>query len=156
MTQTVIAKIVNVHGIKGFVKLRLDFDDVSLFDTPVLLPDFNSEEIRVTLKNKVKNMYLAEVEGLTDRTTAEGLKGSLIYSTIEVESEDHALLNMRCADKDGNNQGTVIDVVNYGASDLLEIKPNQGESFFIPLSDDFVTNIDTANNHIIYVMPEVI
>ncbi|MGB0720707.1 MAG: hypothetical protein ACPGRX_09540, partial [Bdellovibrionales bacterium] len=42
----------------------------------------------------------------------------------------------------GADVGTVIAVPNFGAGDLLEIKPKSGTMFLLPFNDDTITDVN--------------
>ena len=48
------------------------------------------------------------------------------------------LIDLVCADESGVEVGTVVAVENFGAGDLLEIKPKNSESFYLPYRDEYV------------------
>ncbi len=140
-----IAKISGVHGIKGFVKLSLFDDDTKLFDTPLYIAETGDKTLEITLKNRIKKQYLAEINGLTDRTKAETMIGTVLYaerSALSAESTEHLdLIDLPVFTKDGQEMGTIIHIQNFGASDLLEIKPLNGASFYLPYTESCVLEI---------------
>ena len=82
---------------------------------------------------------VARFEGISDRTDAEALRGSI----IEVDRSDlppleegeyyHVdLIGLPAVDAGGNMFGTVTAVENYGAGDLLEIETGGGKRSLIP------------------------
>ena len=115
----------------------------------------------IALKNKHKgDIWLASVEGIGDKDAADALKGTKLYiprgdmpelSDDEVYLSD--LIGMECIDENGDFIGTVIAVENFGAGDLLDIKPKQGHSFFLSYDDKTVLKID---HKITVSLPEVI
>ncbi len=143
-----IGEIATVHGVKGLVKVRVFADNLDLLEAPVFTDETSSKTLKLTLKNAMKDHWLAEVEGIADRTAAEALRGTPLYidrdalpDTDEGEHYYVDLIGLECRDIDGHKIGTVIDVTNFGASDLLDIKPPQGPSFYLPFTDETVLNI---------------
>jgi 16S rRNA processing protein RimM len=140
-----IAKISGVHGIKGFVKLSLFDDDTTLFNTPLFTTETGEKTLEITLKNRINKQYLAEIKGLTDRTLAEKLMGTILYTSRDALSEESIehldLIDMPVFTKSGQEMGTIIHIQNFGASDLLEIKPLNGASFYLPYTDSCVLEI---------------
>ena len=63
---------------------------------------------------------------------------------------------MRVIDADEQDLGTVKAVQNFGASDLLEIKPKIGAAYFHPFTDDFVLSLDEHAGTITIVPMEMI
>ena len=98
---------------------------------------------------------LAQIDGVTTPEQAKLLKHSLYISreTLpEIKSSDEFyiedLANLDVQDSKGEKIGTVITVQNYGAGDLLEIKPKSGTSFFVPFQDEYVRNINLDEKYV--------
>ncbi len=155
-TRILIGEISTVHGVKGLVKLRSYVDNTDLFSATLYTDERSAKTIKLKLKNLMKDHWLAEVEGYNDRTAAESLRGTKIYidhdSLPALADDEHYyvdLVGMECVDETGNTIGTVIDVTNFGASDLLDIKPPDGPSFYLHYTDETVLNItDKITVHI--------
>lgn len=149
MTERIlIGEISTVHGVKGLVKVRTYADNLDLFSTVLFTDERSDKTIKLKLKNAMKDHWLAEVDGITDRTIAEKLRGTQLYvdrALLPPPSEEEYyyidLIGKTCVDKAGTVIGTVIDVTNFGASDLLDIKPPQGPSFYLHFTDETVLDI---------------
>jgi 16S rRNA processing protein RimM len=148
-----IGTIRGAHGVKGLVRVAVFADDISLFDT---LTDF-----KITLKNKHKgDVWLSDIDGVSNKEEADALKGIKLYCDRQALSETnddeiyHAdLIGRTCVDEGDNIIGTVISVDNFGAGDLLNIKPPKGEDFFLSYDDQTVLNIGAK---ILVSLPEII
>lgn len=154
-----IAKIATAHGIKGFVKLHVFADDPSLAGGTLFTSESGDKSLSLKLKNATAKHWLAEIDGITDRTEAEKLRGTELYidkSDLPETNQDEFyitnLIGLPCFDKDKKEIGKVIAVENFGASDLLEIKPDTKESFYLPFTDDTV--LDIADDKITVQIPE--
>ncbi len=159
MSRICVAKIATAHGIKGLVKLHVFADDVTLASGDLFTNVTGDKKLKITLKNATAKHWLAEVEGITDRTQAEKLRGTELYTEEKnlPEAEEGAfyindLISLQAVDKSGEEIGTIIAVENFGASDLLEIKPKESDSFYLPFTDDTVLEITEDN--IIIEIPE--
>ena len=128
--KVLIGKIVNAHGIKGDVKIKsftMNPADVCTY-SPLLKTD--GSELKVKLRSSANSdVIIAHIEGVDDRTTAEGLKGFEIYtpksSIIDEESDDillSDLIGFKVLDNNNTEIGVVADTLNYGAGDILEIQ----------------------------------
>ena len=128
--KVLIGKIVNAHGIKGDVKVKsftMNPADVCSY-TPLLKSD--DSELKIKLRSAGNSdVIIAHIDGVNDRTTAEGLKGTEIFtlkSSIIDEDSDEILLSDLIGFKILNNNskeiGEVVDILNYGAGDILEIQ----------------------------------
>ena len=156
-----IGEISTVHGIKGLVKVRSFVEDESLFEGEVFTEESGNKTIKLVLKNALKSDWLAEANGTTDRNEAEKLRGTQLYidRTALPEAEDgeyyiEDLKGMKVVDENGMDVGTVLSVENFGASDLLDIKPANGASFYLPFTDD--VGVDMKKGVISVRLPETI
>lgn len=126
-------------------------DDPYLIDeiSPLYTGADGDAAISLTLKNPQGSHFLAEVEGVRDRTQAEALKGTELYVPREALpdiEEDGAyyiedLIGMEARDEAGKTVGTVLGVHNFGAGDLLEIRQPSGETFLMPFSEETIGDI---------------
>ena len=141
--QILIGEIRGAHGVKGLVRIAVFAEDVSLFNT--------LDNLKITLKNKHKGeIWLAHVDGINDKDAADALRGTQLYcdrSALPPPSEDEIyfadMVGMECIDENGTNIGTVLSVENFGAGDLLDIKPtNGGQSFFLSFTEQNIVKID--------------
>lgn len=159
-----IGEIATAHGIKGFVKVRSFVEDEDLLQgDQVFTTESGTKTIKITLKNALKGDWVAEVKGVIDRNEAERLRGTKLYIDRAAlpESDDgeyyvEDLKGMKIVDKDGKNIGKVLSIENFGASDLIDIQPEAGSSFYIPFTDDTVINVDIEGGVITVEMPETI
>ena len=142
-----VAKIATAHGIKGLVKLHVYVEDISLLNNKLYTDESGDQSLSLSLKNAMAKHWLAAVDGITDRNQAELLRGTPLYLDEKYlpEPDDEEfyisdLIGLPCYDNNMYN-GEVIAVENFGASDLLEIKPKIGESFYLPFTDETILEI---------------
>ncbi len=154
-----IAKIASAHGIKGLVKLHVFAENIDLLNGTLFTSESGDNTLSLKLKNATAKHWLAEIENISDRTEAEKLRGTLLYiDENDLPEPDDGefyitdLIGLLCIDNTGKEIGTVIAVENFGASDLLEIKPNGEESFYLPFTDD--TILEILDDKIIVAVPE--
>lgn len=156
-----IGEISTVHGIKGLVKVRSFVEDETLFEGKVFTEETGSKTIKLIIKNALKGDWLAEANGITDRNEAEKLRGTQLYVDRDAlpEAEDgeyyiEDLKGMKVVDENGKEIGTVLSIENFGASDLIDIKPATGASFYLPFTDD--VEVDADIGIIKVTMPEIV
>ena len=154
-----IAKITTAHGIRGLVKMHVYADDIALANGVLFTDKTGNDTLTVTLKNATAKHWLAEIEGVTDRNQSELLRGTKLYIERDVlpDTDDgefyiNDLIGLSAVDENGGNVGKIIDVANFGAGDLLEIKPDTAESFYLPFNDN--TIIEITENNVIVDIPE--
>lgn len=157
-----IGEIATAHGIKGLVKVRGFVDDESLLESDKVFTDETSNKtIAIKLKNALKGDWLAEVNGITDRNNAELLRGTKLYidRTEMPEADDgeyyvEDLKGLKVVDKDGKDIGLILSIQNYGAGDLLDIKPVSGPSFYLTFTDQNVLDVDFDSGIVTVELPE--
>lgn len=105
---------------------------------------------KITMKNRHKgDIWLAEIDGITNRNQSEPLKGTKFYvsrSALPDLADDEIyhvdLVGMTCVTENGETVGTVEAVENFGASDLLDIKPANGDkNYYLSYDDKTVLQI---------------
>src|SRR5690554_3797593 len=146
-----MAEIVGVHGIKGWLKIKIfSADPQSLADFAPFYDATQTRKFDLAAVHPHGNTFLAVIEGVNDRNAAEALRGTKLYlprtRLPDIEEDDtfyHVdLIGMAAQWPDGRPMGTVTNVANFGAGDLLEIRPLRGASFFVPFTKDIVPNVD--------------
>lgn len=161
MSRLLLGKIATAHGVRGLVKILVLGDDPTRLETcgPAWTAADGGKSLKLTMKNPLGKYYLAEVEGIHDRNAAELLRHTELWidrdKLPEAEEGEYYfadLIGMTVKEENGAEAGTVIAVENFGASDLLEIKPAAGASFYLPYADEYVLSIE--NNVITAFIPE--
>ncbi len=156
-----VGQIVNVHGIKGVVKVRPYLSrpmDIGAFGP---LSDQNGNRIfEVKAISRKGDFVLASVKGVCDRTQAESLKGTLLYADREKlparpEGEFYYcdLIGMRVLEN-GHPFGTVQAVQNFGAGDILDVQTVKGRAFSFDFSKATFPRIDLNTRTMDIVLPD--
>ena len=125
-----IAKIVAPHGIRGLVKIIFYTDDpANIASYGDIFDKTESRTFQIQIKSQQKQLFLTAIAGVEDRTAAEELAGLKLYvardSLPEPEEENfyiNDLLNMDVHNTAGELIGTVENIENFGAGDIIEIK----------------------------------
>lgn len=146
-----VGKITTPHGVKGLVKIRPYCEDTSLLNGTLFISEEGTQTLNISLKNPTAKHILAAIEGIDSPEEAKKHKHSLYVSREdlpEIKSENEFyiedLIGLTAQTHDHNDiLGTIITVENFGAGDLLEIKPQDGSPpYYIPFHDDYITKID--------------
>lgn len=146
-----IGKLVNTHGIKGELKLDLwcdDVDYVKQFKT-VYLDENGRQALTVVSVRPQKHMAIIKFAEIASIEQAEEYKNKIIYGNRDdaVIDEDANyiadLIGCYVVDIDTEQEyGRVVDVLNHGASDILEIE-DSGSKKYVPVIPDIVKEINT-------------
>ena len=133
-----LAAVAGAHGVRGELRLKL-FSDSSDSLSRHEKVYVGGVERRLLSVRDAGNGAVARIDGVTDRTSAEALRGSLLEvdrselpPLKEGEYYHSDLIGLPAVNREGAPIGTVAAVENYGAGDLLEIKTEDGKRSLIP------------------------
>ena len=154
--QICIAEVMTAHGIRGLVKLRCYLEDPSDLKDYTPLYDEKGKTYELILKNPIQRDWVAEIKGITDRNDAEKLRGLKLYvdrdkmpETDDDEFYYEDLIGCKTISAQGLVLGEVVSVENFGAGDLIEIKPTTGQTYYLPITEPYVQDIQIENKTII-------
>lgn len=151
------------HGVKGEVRVKSGTADPLAIGSygPVTLPD--GRKLRIKSVRPGGEVVIVKLEGVNDRTAAEALKHmtlSVPRDRLPPPDEDdfyHAdLLGLRCETEDGTLIGHVSAVHDFGAGDILDIRPEKGPHLTLGFTKANVPVVDIAGGRLVVVMPDVI
>ncbi|MFZ1814974.1 MAG: ribosome maturation factor RimM [Rhizobiaceae bacterium] len=160
----VVARFGAPHGVKGEVRLKSHAEDpfsVSEFRT-LRMADGRAVEIK-SLRPQ-GHMLIATVAGVTSREQAEALNGiDLIINRAELPAPDDEdeyylsdLVGLEVREN-GEASGRIVAVHNFGAGDLLEIRPVSGATYMLAFTRANVPGVDISAGHVeISRPPEII
>ncbi|MFP3903576.1 MAG: ribosome maturation factor RimM [Armatimonadota bacterium] len=127
----VIGRVEKAHGIKGEVKIAIS-DEIggSMFEIESVCIEPHSGPPFVTIFQKVrqiphKELYICQLEGVSDRTHAESLRGASI-SVRETELDPlpegtfymDDILGLRVITDTGRQLGAIVEIIETGANDV--------------------------------------
>jgi 16S rRNA processing protein RimM len=152
-----IADIRTAHGIRGLVKIAIYLENAKDIENYNPVQGSDGKSYTVILKNSLKGEWLAEVNGIADRNQAELLRGIELFidrdqlpetDGDEIYLED--LVGCDAINTEGHKIGEIISVDNFGASDLIEIKPIDGsKTYYLPIAEPFVQDIDVEQKIVV-------
>ncbi|MGL5447324.1 MAG: ribosome maturation factor RimM [Rhabdaerophilum sp.] len=157
--QLVVGVIGAPHGVRGEARVKsYTADPLSLGDYGALfLPDGRVLELAGGRPLK-DDMLVVRFKGIADRDAIKLLTGqNLIVDRANLpETEDeeefyHAdLIGLRVEDLAGEEIGTVSEVHNHGAGDLLVITPKRGGgTFLLPFTKIAAPLLDMAGRRVV-------
>lgn len=159
-----LGEISTAHGVRGLVRIRVYGDDPQAFSAygPLFTSEQGDKTLTIRMKNAANKFWLAEVEGVADRNAAELLRGTKLWierdKLPEPEDDDEFyyedLVGMKVRTEADGDIGTVIAVENFGASDLIEVKPPVGDAFYVPFADEYIVEVNMPENTITVLIPE--
>lgn len=156
-----MGQIVAPSGIRGEVKIN-PCCAVSDFAAYAPFYDGDGRALKVLVKRIFKNQVIALIDDVRDRNKAETLRGLKLF----VERKSLPKLNEReyyvcdLIGMDVKQQDVVIgfveNVLNYGASDILQIKKSDGSELLLAMCPATVLNVDLDRHQITVNVPDEI
>jgi 16S rRNA processing protein RimM len=154
-----VAQIGAAHGIRGEVRLRSFTEDpMALTGYGPLESEDGARRFEIEALRPMKDHFVARLSGIDDRAAAERLTNAKLYvprdrlpPVEDPETYYHAdLVGLAAVTPDGAPLGTVTAILNFGAGDVIEIKPGEGgEPLMVPFNDAAVPAVDVAAGRIV-------
>ena len=130
-----LAAVIGAHGVTGEVRLKLFTGNLAAYPTL----DAAGRTLTLAKVRPGPNGAVARFAEITDRATAEGLRGTALTVARSAlpplgdgEYYHVDLIGLAVIDADGTPLGTVTAVENFGAGDLLEIARPHGGTALVP------------------------
>lgn len=152
------------HGLEGAVLITLDVDDPSEYkDLESVFVDINNKLIPFFVEEfffQNKNKAVIYFEDLTDRDSADKLKGHKLYLPLEalpkLEGDKfyfHEIIGYQIYDVNIGLLGNIEMVYEAGHQNLIAVIYEDVE-ILIPIADEILTEIDKKNKKITVKVPE--
>lgn len=148
-----VGVIAGAHGVRGAVRVK-SFTDApeSVAAYGPLFDESGERRFDLRLVGSTKGGVIAQLSGVSDRNAAEALRGQRLYvprqALPETDEEEfyHAdLIGLRAVDETGEEIGRITAVHNFGAGDMLEIRPRGGKSVMVPFTKPAVPTVSITN-----------
>lgn len=166
--RVLLGVIVGAKGIKGEVKIKSFTEDPENIAAYGPLQDASG---KTTFSLKIvgfsKGLPVARIAGISDRNAAEALKGTELYvarerlpETGDEEEYYHAdLIGLPVFFQDGRKLGVILRLFDFGAGDMLEIRPDPGACdvkgpVLVPFTTERVPVVDIAARRVIVDLEE--
>ncbi|WP_439544333.1 ribosome maturation factor RimM [Hyphomicrobium sp.] len=161
--RVLLGHIAGAHGIRGAVLVRsytAEPDGIARYG-PLETEDGRTRFV-LSVEGATAKGLICRVEGVADRTRAETLKGTALYVSRdrlpppeEGEYYHADLIGLAARTDEGAALGTVVAVLNYGAGDILDVRPDgASRTVLYPMSGDVVRRVDVAGGVIVLAPPE--
>lgn len=143
--------ITGAHGVHGRVKVKSYTENPQNIASYGALSDkWGEREFSLRITGRLKELLLAEIEGVTKREQADALRGvelcvprdHLPMPENDGEFLIEDLIGLSVQLDDGTAYGRVKAFHNYGAGDILEIAPvSGGETELVMFTDENFSEI---------------
>ncbi len=157
-----VAQIGAAHGIRGEVKLKsFTADPMAVKDYGPLESEDGTVRFTIETVRPAKGHLVARFRGVDDRNAAERLASIKLFVPRErlppADDDEfyHAdLIGLSAVTAAGVAVGTVVAIHDFGAGDILELRPpTGGTTIMLPFTEAFVPDIDIADGRIVVVLP---
>ena len=158
-----VAQIGAAHGVRGEVKLKsFTADPLAVKDYGPLTTEDGAVSFVIEALRPAKGHLVARLAGVGDRDAAERLARTRLYVSRErlppPEADEfyHAdLIGLAAVAADGSEVGTVVAIHDFGAGDILEVRPaSGGATVMLPFNEACVPEVDLARGRITVVPPQ--
>lgn len=155
-----VGRIGRAHGVRGEVgvEVRSDSPDERFADGAVLATD-PAQRGPLTVRGSRwhSGRLLVTFDGVSDRTVAEGLRGTLLLAEIADDETtgdpdeffDHQLVGLKAVGVDGVAIGLVREVIHAPGQDLLAIDRPDGAEALVPFVAEIVPEVDVAGSRVV-------
>jgi 16S rRNA processing protein RimM len=158
-----VAQIGGAHGIRGEVKLKsFTADPMAVRDYGPLTSEDGSTSFEIEALRPAKGHLVARFRGIGDRNAAERLAHMRLFvprERLPPPADDEFyhvdLIGLAAVTADGAEIGTVVAIHDFGAGDILELRPRAGgASIMMPFTAAFVPQVDIAGGRIVVIPPQ--
>jgi 16S rRNA processing protein RimM len=158
-----VGQIGAAHGVRGEVRLRSFTAEPEAIARYGPLETEDGRALVIEAMRPAKDHFVAKLAGVRDRDAARKLASVKLYvprerlpEPVAADEFYHAdLIGLAVVDRAGAPIGTVVAIHNFGAGDLLEIRPSAGgNTELVPFNDTHVPEVDIAARRIVVDQPD--
>ena len=150
-------------GVHGEVRLKsYCADPQAIADYAPLYAEDGRAFAQVVLTGQLKNGFTARIDGIVTKEDADALRNVNLYAPRDMmpslpddEFYYTDLIGLTVVDTGGATLGTVKNVMDHGAGDLLEvIVPGASDTVLLPFTKEAVPTVDVATGRIVANPPD--
>ncbi len=162
----IIGKIGGAHGVRGEVRITPLTDDVRRFSSLKECMILDDKE-RLKEERKIKSVRfddtrtLLKFEGIDDRDEVGKFNGCFLAvsreNAVKLPKDRYFiadLIGLSVVDATRGELGTIKDIMNSGASDIIIVKRKGKNELLIPYLNAIVTSVDLEEGVMQVVLPE--
>ena len=162
-SKVLVARIGAPHGVRGEVKLwPFTEDPMAAVDYGPLETEDGARQFEIASLRPGKDFLVARVAGVDDRNAAEMLRNIDLFVPRDrlppIEDDEtyyHAdLVGLSVVTAENAALGTVVALHNFGAGDVIEIRPaDGGQTLMLPFTEAVVPEVDVKAGRLVVVLP---
>ena len=165
---TAVGKLQKTHALKGELNVMLDIDADYLNDNPAIIDidgifvPFYADSVRP----KGSFSYLVKFDGIDSEQEASRLVNKTVYALRDrlkeymedTYDEEYALyddlIGWSVYEVDHGKVGVITDIDTNTINELLIVEDKDGDNIFIPLTEDFIVEMDEEKKTITMRLPD--
>lgn len=157
----VIGVISAPHGVRGTVRVKAPGSGRHL--RRGVEPVVDGERRRILASRQTPKGFLVDLEGIGDRDLAASLRGiELVLDREELDAPDEEefyvgdLVGLRVYDEAGKRIGSVADVLETPAHEILLIRDDEEEpaEHYVPFTHEHVPTVDPEGGRVVVDLPK--
>lgn len=157
-----VGRVAGAFGVRGEVRITsFTADPVALLDYKILSKADGSTALTLLSGRMAKGGVVAKAAEVDTREQAEALRGLKLHISRDMlpdtDDEDEFyvadLIGLAVQSPEGEPLGVVNSVHDFGAGDLLEVKPLTGATWWLPFTRENVPEVHMAERRIVGVPP---
>ena len=155
-----IATFLKPIGLNGEIKISLHISNTDIFKSfnSFIIED-NQAKLNIKFSRNQKGKPVVKIKNYLTRTSVEELTGKKIFVNKKkfkkLNKDEYYvidLINCEIRLVDNSLIGSVIDIDNFGAGDLIKAVSLKGKEFYIPMNKENVVSVNLKEN-IVFVNP---
>lgn len=154
-----VGVVTSTHGVRGEVKVFPTTDDPGRFkklkevllDTGKELKPMKIEQVKF-----FKNMVILKFQGFDNINDIEIYKGKDLLVTrdnaVRLGPDENFivdLIGLTVVTDEGEELGTLTDVIQTGANDVYEVTMDQGKTLLLPAIKQCILNVDLEEGRVL-------
>jgi 16S rRNA processing protein RimM len=162
--RVVVGRIGRAQGIRGevTVEVRTDAPEERFASGAVLFAAARTgvpPQLVVAAHRWQSGRLILALEGVADRTAAEGLRGVVLEADVDLvageddEYHDLALVGLAVRTLDGEPLGEVGEVLHLPSQDLLAVTREGQPELLVPFVRAFVPTVDVPGGFVVVDLP---
>ncbi len=158
---TEIGRYNKTHGVNGEISATFDCDTLLVGELSTLISPMDGIFVPFFVENvrtKSGDTLLLTIDGIASEEQAKKLVNAKIYAlTEEMPEQDEVycdyFVGFSIIAADGNEVGR-ITAVDDSTENALFVVENQGKTLYVPISEDFILEIDEEKKSITMELPD--
>jgi 16S rRNA processing protein RimM len=157
-----VGRLRRPHGLRGEMQMDVltDFPERFIPGAELFIGPSHHPVVIKAIRQHDKLM-LVLLEGYDSPEKAGELRNLIVFVSTrdrpaleEGEYYHHELLGLSAIDEDGHHLGSVKEILETGANDVLVVQPESGPEILLPVTDEVILKVDLVEGLIrVHLLP---